>query len=78
MIFSKETDNYYALKLMKKVEIVRLRQVNHVKSERAILCRIHHPFIVNVVSVFKGRTIIYIRCKIFICVDGLRLWGGIT
>ena len=36
----------YALKMLKKTEILRLNQVEHIKSERAILEEITHPFLV--------------------------------
>ena len=37
----------YALKMLKKTEIVRLNQVEHIKSEKLILGNITHPFIVD-------------------------------
>lgn len=37
----------YALKMLKKTEIVRLNQVDHIKSEKKILQGIKHPFIVR-------------------------------
>lgn len=40
-------DAYFALKVLRKSEIVKLKQVQHIESERAILSRIEHPFIVN-------------------------------
>ena len=41
------TDKYYALKVMNISEVLRLRQVQHVNSEKEILVSISHPFIVN-------------------------------
>jgi hypothetical protein len=38
---------FFAMKMLKKVEIVRMKQVEHMNSERQILKQIHHPFIVN-------------------------------
>ena len=38
---------YYALKVMNISEVIRLRQVQHVNSEKEILASISHPFIVN-------------------------------
>jgi hypothetical protein len=35
-----------ALKMLKKTEIIRLKQVEHVRSEKKILSLIKHPFIV--------------------------------
>lgn len=42
------TRQYFALKIMTIAEVIRLRQVEHVNSEKSILCGISHPFIVNV------------------------------
>ena len=38
---------YYALKMLKKSEIIRLKQVDHIKNEVDLLSKITHPFIVN-------------------------------
>lgn len=34
-----------ALKMLKKKEMIRLKQVEHVKSEKMVLERVSHPFI---------------------------------
>ena len=44
---------YFAMKVLKKVEVVRLKQVEHINSEKHILSQIRHPFIVNL-YVFPG------------------------
>ena len=44
---NKATSKYVALKQLKKAEIVRLKQVDHVINENTILGNLHHPFIVN-------------------------------
>jgi serine/threonine protein kinase len=41
---------WYALKILKKSEILRLKQVEHIRSEVRILSGVHHPFIVNLVG----------------------------
>jgi len=33
--------------MMKKTEIVKLKQVEHIKSEKSILMQIQHPFLVQ-------------------------------
>lgn len=43
----KKTKEYFALKILNIAEIIRLKQVEHVISEKAILGSINHPFIVN-------------------------------
>jgi len=44
---------YYALKMLKKSEIIRLKQVEHIKSEKSILSQINHPFIVVLYASFQ-------------------------
>lgn len=42
-----------ALKILKKSKIIQMKQVEHVKSEKAILEAISHPFIVNLCASFQ-------------------------
>lgn len=57
--YKKEPSTYYALKILKKKEIIRLKQVDHIKSEVQLLSRIQHPFIVNLVSFFQDEHKLY-------------------
>lgn len=49
----------FALKMLKKSEILRLKQVQHVKSEKEILMMIEHPFIVTLVAAFQDSKRLY-------------------
>lgn len=40
-------DEYFAMKVLKKSDIVRLKQVEHINSEKSILSSVRHPFIVT-------------------------------
>ena len=42
----KTSGEYVALKMLKKAEILRLKQVDHIISENTILSNINHPFLV--------------------------------
>jgi len=53
------THTVYALKMLKKTEILRLNQVEHIKSERAILEEISHPFLLNLKASFQDQKYIY-------------------
>ncbi|CAG8541061.1 4508_t:CDS:2 [Paraglomus occultum] len=55
----KHTENYYAMKVLKKVEVVRLKQVEHINSEKQILSQVHHPFIVNLFCTFQDDRNLY-------------------
>ncbi len=43
----KKTGKYIALKIMKKHEIMRLKQTDHTMNEIKILGMIEHPFIID-------------------------------
>jgi protein kinase A len=47
------------MKLLRKTEIVRLRQVEHVNAERYILSRVRHPFVVDLFATFQDNLNIY-------------------
>lgn len=40
-------EEYYAIKVLKKAEIVRLKQVEHINNERQVLSQVNFPFIVQ-------------------------------
>lgn len=40
-------DQFYAIKVLKKTEIVRMKQVEHINSERLVLSKVNFPFIVD-------------------------------
>ena len=44
---NKKTGEYYAMKILKKADIIKLKQVDHVISENTILADIDHPFLVG-------------------------------
>ena len=46
MVRHKKSNKYFALKMLKKSEILRLKQVDHVMSEINILFDIDHPLLV--------------------------------
>ena len=43
----KKTNKIYAIKMLKKSEIIRLKQVDNIYSEFQILSQLNHPFIVE-------------------------------
>lgn len=46
----KVTGKFHALKILKKYEVIRLKQVEHIMSEKRILSTVDHPFIVNLLG----------------------------
>lgn len=57
---------FYALKMMKKTEVVRLKQVEHIKNEKDILHRINHPFIVTMFASFQDDVSLYMLLEYII------------
>jgi len=47
VVFHRRKKKYFALKILKKSEIIRLKQVDHIRNEIRIMSCVDHPFIVN-------------------------------
>jgi serine/threonine protein kinase len=47
------------MKVLRKTEVYRLKQVEHVNAERHILARIQHPFIVDLYATFQDHLNVY-------------------
>ena len=43
----KKSGEFFAMKRLKKADIIKLRQVDHVISENTILADIDHPYLVS-------------------------------
>eukprot|EP01067_Filipodium_phascolosomae_P007546 Filipodium_phascolosomae@DN608_c0_g1_i1.p1 len=54
------TGEYFAVKILKKSAIIRLKQVDHITSEKKILKSISHPFIVNLYGAFHDSRYLYL------------------
>lgn len=59
LVKDKKSANYYALKILKKVELIRMKQVDHIRSEITILGCIENPFIVNMIGFFQDERKLY-------------------
>ncbi|KAI8145384.1 kinase-like domain-containing protein [Fennellomyces sp. T-0311] len=44
---------FYAIKTLDKHDVVRLRQTRHINNEQAILNKVNHPFLVNLIESFQ-------------------------
>ena len=57
---NKKTGEYFAMKILKKADIIKLKQVDHVISENTILADIDHPYLVRIfiqiITTTKGRS----------------------
>jgi serine/threonine protein kinase len=50
---------YFALKKLRKIDVIRLKQVDHVHHERALLSRLNHPFIVKLYTSLQDSRHLY-------------------
>lgn len=48
----KKSNRVYAIKMLKKAEIIKSKQIDHIHSEYNILRQISHPFIVRIMLHF--------------------------
>lgn len=56
---SSPSQQVFALKMLKKTEIVKLHQVEHIKWEKKILSQTSHPFIVQLINSFQNSRYVY-------------------
>ncbi|KAF2748115.1 Pkinase-domain-containing protein [Sporormia fimetaria CBS 119925] len=55
-----DADKVFALKILRKVDVIRLKQVEHVRNERNVLAAVAgHPFITTMVASFQDRDSLY-------------------
>ena len=53
LVRSKHNSRSYAVKVLSKDRVVKMKQVEHTNSEREMLERVRHPFLVNLWGTFK-------------------------
>ncbi|KAL7746399.1 cAMP-dependent protein kinase catalytic subunit [Sorochytrium milnesiophthora] len=59
LVKHRPTGKYYAMKVLKKAEVVKHKQVEHTINEKSILEMIEHPFLVNLFSSFQDSCNLY-------------------
>lgn len=48
------------MKVLKKSEVIKLRQVEHTMNEKLILEKLNHPFLVKMLGTFQDSTNLYL------------------
>nr|CAG8530204.1 11470_t:CDS:2 [Entrophospora candida] len=59
LVQSKYNNKFYAMKALKKSEVVRLKQVEHTNNEKHILEQVKHPFLINLWGTFQDSANLY-------------------
>jgi len=67
----KQDGKYYAVKFMKKHEIIKLKQVDHINNEKRLMAQIDYPFVVNMMGYTKDDKFVYIIME---CIGGGELF----
>lgn len=67
----KQDGKHYAVKFMKKHEIIKLKQVDHINNEKRLMAQIDYPFVVNMVGYTKDDRYVYIIME---CIGGGELF----
>jgi protein kinase A len=62
----KNSSIYYAIKVLKKADIIRLKQVEHILSEKSVLSSVNHPFIVRLYKTFQDDMHLYMILE-YVC-----------
>lgn len=55
---------HYAVKFMKKHEIIKLKQVDHINNEKRLMAQIDYPFVVNMAGFCKDECYVYIIMEV--------------
>lgn len=59
LVQSKHNQRYYAVKVLKKAQVVKMKQVEHTNDERKMLQEVKHPFLITLWGTFQDAKNIY-------------------
>ena len=59
LVRKKDSGELYAMKILNKENIIKRKQVDHTKTERAVLSFTRHPFIVSLHWAFQTKSKLY-------------------
>ena len=64
LVVHKPTDTPYALKCMRKGQIIALKQVEHVMNEKKILAMCDHPFLLQLAAAYQDSDELYMLLEL--------------
>lgn len=59
LVQSKHNQRFYAVKVLKKAQVVKMKQVEHTNDERRMLQEVKHPFLITLWGTFQDSKNIY-------------------
>lgn len=59
LVQSRHNNRFYAIKVLKKAQVVKMKQVEHTNDERRMLQKVKHPFLVTLWGTFQDSKNLY-------------------
>ena len=59
LVQSRHNTRFYAIKVLKKAQVVKMKQVEHTNDERRMLAEVKHPFLVTLWGTFQDSKNLY-------------------
>ncbi|KAL4974821.1 kinase-like domain-containing protein [Aspergillus desertorum] len=59
LVQSKHNHRFYAIKVLKKAQVVKMKQIEHTNDERRMLNRVRHPFLVTLWGTWQDARNLY-------------------
>jgi len=59
LVQSKHNQRFYAVKVLKKAQVVKMKQVEHTNDERKMLGEVKHPFLITLWGTFQDSRNLY-------------------
>ncbi|KAL0931703.1 camp-dependent protein kinase catalytic subunit [Colletotrichum truncatum] len=59
LVQSKHNQRFYAVKVLKKAQVVKMKQVEHTNDERRMLGEVKHPFLITLWGTFQDSKNLY-------------------
>ena len=59
LVQSRHNQRFYAVKVLKKAQVVKMKQVEHTNDERRMLGEVKHPFLITLWGTFQDSKNLY-------------------
>ena len=59
LVQSKHNHRFYAVKVLKKAQVVKMKQIEHTNDERRMLNRVRHPFLITLWGTWQDSRNLY-------------------
>lgn len=59
LVRSAHNKRYYAIKVLRKAHVVKMKQVEHANNEHSVLSMVRHPFLINLWGTFQDNSFLF-------------------